>query len=75
MQPNGTQPSQTCPNCGADAQHRTWQALKGVHGPVNVKTDEFFGSPVTALICKQCGYIQLFVSPQKFYKGKLLDKQ
>ncbi len=70
------QQASICPNCGVDAQNRVWEKLRGVHGPVSVKTDGhiFAGSPISVLICKQCGYVQLFVSPQDFYKGKLLGK-
>lgn len=71
MQPKGAKPTQTCPNCGADAQHRVWEKVDGVHGPLSVTSDghNFIGSTITALVCKNCGYVQLFVSPQGFYKG------
>ena len=71
MQPKGVQPVQACPNCGAEAQQRTWERVNGVHGPVHVTTDghRFLGSVVAALVCKKCGYLQMFVSPQDFYQG------
>ncbi len=71
MQPKGTKPIEACPNCGADSQYRIWEKVKGVHGPISVASDvhQIIGSPITALVCKRCGYVQLFVSPQDFYKS------
>ena len=74
MEPKGAQPAQTCPNCGAGAKYRTWESVRGTHGPLHVTSDahHIVGSVMEALVCKQCGYVQLFVSPQDFYKGEKL---
>lgn len=74
MQPKEAQPLQPCPNCNADAQYRTWEKIRGVHGPLSVTSSghKFIGSKVIALVCNKCGYVQLFISSEGFYKGKRL---
>jgi hypothetical protein len=71
MQQQNAQSIQKCPNCEADPRYRIWENIHGVHGPISVTSDShrFMGSNVKALVCKQCGYIQLFINPKDFYKG------
>ncbi len=70
-QPVGTPPAQACQNCHAEAKYRTWENVHGAHGPLSVSSDTFMGSTLTALVCRKCGYVQLFVSPQMYYNGEL----
>ena len=71
MQANTTRRIAKCPNCDADASYRTWENVNGTHGSLHITSDahRFLGSKVKALVCKQCGYIQMFINPQDFYKG------
>lgn len=72
MQQKNDQPIQKCPNCEADPQYRIWENIHGVHGPIYVPSDahRLVGSAIKALVCKQCGYIQLFMNPNDFYRKK-----
>jgi rubrerythrin len=72
MQHTSMQPSSSCPNCGAENRYRTWREISGgsqiYRGPLKVKTDAhaILGSMIWAFVCKQCGYVQLFVNPGDF---------
>jgi predicted nucleic-acid-binding Zn-ribbon protein len=61
-----------CPNCGADSRDRVWTEGSGglglYRGPLKIRTDanKIIGTELQALVCKQCGYVQFFVSPLVF---------
>lgn len=57
-----------CPNCEADRSKRIWKEVTGGSDYVRISSDahKFNGSEVSALVCKTCGYVQLFVNPQDF---------
>jgi predicted RNA-binding Zn-ribbon protein involved in translation (DUF1610 family) len=56
-----------CPNC--QGQYRVWRDVITRDG-LCIRSDAhaIVGSPVQALVCTDCGYIQLFVDPQDFNK-------
>jgi predicted nucleic-acid-binding Zn-ribbon protein len=61
-----------CPNCGAESAKREWTEANGGFGPyrapLKIKTDvhKNVGAVLKALVCKHCGYVQLFVDPLEF---------
>lgn len=72
MQSNQPRAVVSCPNCGVDGGNRTWRDITGgnayVRGGLRIRSDahHFNGSEVVALVCKNCGYVQLFTDPQDF---------
>ncbi len=56
-----------CPNC--HGEYRVWRDILAEYG-LHVRSDahSVMGSPVQALVCTNCGYIQLFTDSQDFNK-------
>ncbi len=68
MQQNQETVATPCPNCQADGTRRTWRTVTYVK--VFSDAHKLNGSEIMALVCANCGYIQLFTSPQDFTTGK-----
>ncbi len=68
MQPYQEKQTGPCPHCGADANRRTWREVTGGNASVRIRSDahKFNGSEVLVLVCKVCGYVQVFTDPQDF---------
>ena len=65
MQSQGTGSLPPCPVCGADPSNRFWGEYKG-YGYVLLgsKRHKVSGAQTTPLVCKVCGYVQIFVNPE-----------
>ena len=68
MEQAQTTPAPPCPYCGEDGSKRTLKSLRTPHGELSVLSDahSIMGSEIFALVCKSCGYVQLFTNPQDF---------
>lgn len=56
-----------CPVCGAEPQLREWSAFMGIqYTRIVSEKHKMIGTPLTPLVCTQCGYVQLFTDPQDF---------
>jgi hypothetical protein len=55
-----------CPNC--HGENRVWRDTIAGEYPLRIRSDahSIMGSPVQALVCTDCGYVQLFADPQDF---------
>ncbi|GCE18066.1 hypothetical protein KDK_18660 [Dictyobacter kobayashii] len=59
-----------CPNCNADGSRRQWRKTYGHYiNALRVDSDAYpnMGSNMGALVCTNCGNVQLFVDPDDYY--------
>jgi hypothetical protein len=57
-----------CPACGGDGSEREWKRTIA-HGDnlrVESHAHRFLGAQVSALTCRNCGYVMLFIDPKDF---------
>lgn len=67
MQQQPTKPGAPCPVCGAEPRYRVWSIfMSGGDTRIDSKKHPFRGSEPIPLVCKVCGYVQLFVNPEDF---------
>lgn len=62
-------PLVACPNCGADGKYRQWREVLPASGyKMKIRSDahSYMGSDVSAIVCTNCGNLQLFVNPLDF---------
>lgn len=63
-------PQTPCPNCGADPTQRRWSEFRPGYAGTTVRISSpkhsYAGTVVVPLVCRQCGYVQLFVPPEDF---------
>jgi hypothetical protein len=60
-----------CPLCSVDGSFRQWRDIKGYGYDLKMLSDahSIVGSDVSALVCTNCGNVQLFVNPADFKRG------
>jgi hypothetical protein len=58
----------SCPACGADGSQREWKRTiaHGENLRVESQAHRFMGTPVSALTCRNCGHVMLFINPKDF---------
>ncbi len=57
-----------CPSCGSDGSQREWKRTLAHENSLRVESEAhpFLGASVSALTCRNCGHIMLFISPEDF---------